>query len=97
MIRILSRNINKVGLHRSSVMSLLNSRNFCEKIEKSEEILENSQKSEKLSGFAKAFEKYSRPAVEDEAPKVPDLPFATLLRQSKLMDVSKNPQFKYKY
>lgn len=42
----------------------------------------------KLSSFAKSFNKYSKLTEEKEVPKELSLPFSKLLRQSKFMDVS---------
>jgi hypothetical protein len=90
MIRICARNIQSLSLRRSVLKSSVVSRGFCEKIEKGS--IENLEIAEdkKLGGFAKAFEKHASPQeVESTAEdKLPDLPFATLLRNSKLIDVS---------
>lgn len=63
-------------------------RGFCDKIEKKEET--ETPAESKMSGFAKAFEKFSAPQSESlqQDDKLPDLPFATLFRNSKLTDVS---------
>lgn len=91
MIRILSRKFTKLTTHRPATLSCLGTRSFCEKIEKTEtqppELIGN-ENSQKLGGFAKAFEKYTKPIEDEPREQLPDLPFATLLRNSKLIDVS---------
>lgn len=42
---------------------------------------------EKVSGFAEAYEKHSQSVVEEVKPKRAPLPFATLLKNSKFVDV----------
>jgi hypothetical protein len=86
MIRVCARSLQSLALQRAVLKNRVVSRGFCEKIEKNEtEIKEDA----KLSGFAKAFEKHGTPVAPEIAEdKLPDLPFATLLRNSKLTDVS---------
>lgn len=50
-------------------------------------VAENVADKKTLGGFAKAFEKYTRPAEEPE-PVVENRSFAQLLRESKFVDVS---------
>lgn len=93
MLRIYARSIHNLTLRRSILNASTVSRGFCAKIEKNEtEPVENDNK---LSGFAKAFEKHSAPHLEEQkiVEKLPDLPFATLLRNSKFIDVSFNLKF----
>jgi len=96
MLRTCSRNIQNLALRRSALNVRAVSRGFCEKIIKNE-TEDNSEVAEtnKLSGFAKAFEKHSQPQPEEQQPdeKLPDLPFATLLRNSRLIDLG-DPQNK---
>lgn len=92
MLRSCARNIHSIALRRSVLNASAVSRGFCEKVEKVE--TEPSQASDgdnKLGGFAKAFEKHSTAHLEEDTTeeKLPDLPFATLLRNSKLVNVSK--------
>lgn len=92
MIRICARNIRSLSLRRSVLKTTVVKRGFCEKIEKSQnENLEIETQDKKLSGFAKAFEKHGAPMQETTKTedKLPDLPFATLLRNSKLVEVIK--------
>ena len=88
MLRTCSRNLQNLTLRRNTLKASVANRGFCEKITKNEnEPLEDEKK---LSGFARAFEKHSQPQEEEQLAeeKLPDLPFATLLRNSKLIDVS---------
>lgn len=97
MIRICARNIQTLALRRNALNASVVSRGFCEKIEKSQtENLEVAEE-KKLSGFAKAFEKHAAPIVEAETTenKLPNLPFATLLRNSKLVEVNRMKILKY--
>lgn len=81
----------KMFLQRQSVsfirkinrtVSLVNARPFSD----ASVTIESSQK---LGGFAEAFEKHTQTATEDEVkPKRAPLPFATLLKNSKFVDVS---------
>lgn len=82
MLRTCVHRLHKVPLSRSIVNSFAVTRGFCDKIDKSEE------EAIKLSGFAKAFEKHSMPQEVKQEEELPDLPFATLLKNSKLIDVS---------
>lgn len=85
MLRVCSRSIQSLTLSRVSCHASVANRRFCEKVEKNE--TEQSEE-KKLSGFAKAFEKYSKPQDQPTEEKLPDLPFASLLRNSKFIDVS---------
>lgn len=97
MLRTCARNLQGFALRRNTLNVCAVNRGFCEKITKNEnEPLENAAESTstdniKLSGFAKAFEKHSQPLQDEQQDdeKLPDLPFATLLRNSKLIEVSK--------
>lgn len=90
MLRNYVRSIKNLTLHRSILNASAVTREFCEKIEKNE--TEPAEADTKLSGFAKAFEKHSAPHLKEDksVEKRPDLPFATLLRNSKFIDVSLN-------
>lgn len=89
MLRICARNVQNLSLRCSVVNASAASRGFCEKIEKSESEPQEHAEEKKLSGFAKAFEKHAAPQEEvSSEDKLPDLPFATLLRNSKLVNVS---------
>lgn len=94
MLRIYARSIQSLTLRRNILNGSCVNRGFCEKIVKDELEIEkeNLETSDKLSGFAKAFEKHSAPHLEVEKidEKLPDLPFATLLRNSKFIEVSSN-------
>lgn len=85
MIRIYSRNLQSLVLRHSVLNCSVVNRGFCEKIEKNETSITEDKK---LSGFAKAFEKHAAPVEETPGEKVAELPFATLLRNSKLVNVS---------
>lgn len=90
MLRICAKSIQSLALRASSVNTAVVSRGFCEKIEKNENEPAEHAGEKKLSGFAKAFEKHSAPVVDEtkQEEEQPDLPFATLLRNSKLINVS---------
>lgn len=91
MIRICSRNLQNLTLRRSVLNTSVVSRGFCEKIEKAETepAADINLAEKKLSGFAKAYERHSAPHLEQKIEEpLPDLPFATLLKNSKLIDVS---------
>jgi hypothetical protein len=92
MIRVFSKSLQSLALQRAVLKNRAVIREFCDKIEKNEtEIKEDV----KLSGFAKAFEKHATPAGQVIAEnKLPDLSFATLLRNSKLTDVSMRTKFR---
>lgn len=96
MILTCARNIQSLALRRNALNVFAVSRGFCEKITKNdgepnetENSTEDIKPDRKLGGFARAFEKYTQPQEEPNAAneKLPDLPFATLLRGSKLIDV----------
>lgn len=88
MLQILSRNITKVTTRRATSLSSFAARDFSEKVENTENQSSESENAQKLGGFAKAFEKYTKPMLEEQKENLPDLPFATLLRNSKLIEVS---------
>lgn len=92
MLRICARNIHNITARRTGPLSSVVSRGFCEKVEKNETVVgENLEHHDenKLGGFAKAFEKHTSALTEDvvQEEKLPDLPFATLLRNSKFINV----------
>lgn len=66
------------------------SRGFCDKTEKNENEVSSESSRDKLGGFAKAFERHSAPHLDESTveDKLPNLPFATLLRNSKFIDVN---------
>jgi hypothetical protein len=88
MIRICARSVQNLALKRGQLGALTVSRDLCDKVEKKEETVTSTES--KLGGFAKAFEKFSTAPSDNQQQeeKLPDLPFATLLRNSKLIDVS---------
>jgi hypothetical protein len=88
MNQIVRNSLHQLILRRCKLNSCAVTRAFCEKIEKPESENKNEEHEKKLSGFAKAFEKFSTPQVEEKIVE-PDLPFATLLRRSKFIEVSK--------
>lgn len=53
------------------------------------EVVSTPVAEQKVGGFAEAFEKHSKPAEEDVPVKRAPLPFATLLKNSKFVDVSR--------
>lgn len=92
MLRSCARNLHSIALRRSVPNLGAVSRGFGDKVEKVEtEPSQASDSNNKLGGFAKAFEKHSTAHLEGATTeeKLPDLPFATLLRTSKLVNVSK--------
>lgn len=92
MLRICARNIQSLAFNRTVIKTSTVNRGFCEKITKSEtlepEHAEEKKTGIELGGFAKAFEKHSLPQEKVAEEKLPDLPFATLLRNSKFINVS---------
>lgn len=94
MLRTCVRNFQSLTLRRKALEVCTVNRGFCEKTTKDEtepnESADNKVEEHKLGGFAKAFERHSEPQREINLTdqKLPDLPFATLLRNSKLIDVS---------
>lgn len=90
MLRVCARNLQSLTLRRNVKSICPVTRVFCEKITKDETEPSENLENNKLGGFAKAFEKYTQPQKEEHIDeKLPDLPFATLLRNSNLIDVSK--------
>lgn len=90
MLRSCAKGVQSLTLRRNLLNASAVSRGFCEKTEKNENEVSLEASRDKLSGFAKAFERHSAPHLDDSSveDKLPDLPFATLLRNSKLIDVS---------
>ena len=81
MLQTLIRNIHQTPLHRSILTSSSVIRNFCDKPAPIE-----SEEESKKGGFARAFERHSvTQEVKTEA--LANIPFATLLKNSKLIDV----------
>src|SRR5690349_14261525 len=93
MLRNCARTVHTLTLRRTVLNASVVSRGFCEKIDKNENEVPEVPAT-KLSGFAKAYESHSAPQINIEEDKLPDLPFATLLRNSKLIDVSENSLIK---
>lgn len=85
MLRTITSRLQCLPAHRAALNSFAVTRGFCDKVEKSEQAPESDSK---LGGFAKAFEKHSQPQEVQQEDKQPDLPFATLLRHSKFIEVS---------
>ena len=83
MIRIGARSICGIVLQRNAMSCSVVNRGLCDKIDKNQTEMSEDRK---LSGFAKAFEKHAAP-VEHETAEDIHLPFATLLRNSKLVNV----------
>lgn len=52
------------------------------------DVTASSASDQKVSGFAEAFEKHSQPVVDETQVKRAPLPFSTLLKNSKFVDVS---------
>jgi hypothetical protein len=88
MISILNRSLQTTVLRRSVLNSYAVTRGFCEKIEKPI-AEENLSEEKKIGGFAKAYEKFSKPPQEEIKEKEPDLPFATLFKNSKFVEVGR--------
>lgn len=86
MIKIVGKTIQTSILRRNIVNIYAVSRGFCENKEPTK-LEETESHEKKLSGFAKAFEKFSMPQQEVKE-KEPDLPFATLFRNSKFVEVN---------
>jgi hypothetical protein len=88
MISILHKSLQTTVLRRSVLNTYAVSRAFSENIEKSnaDEVVEEAEK--KLGGFAKAYEKFSQPEPVEQKVRGPDPPFATLLKNSKFVEVS---------
>ena len=83
MIRVGARSIRGIVLQRNALKCCVVNRGLCDK---TDENLTEISEERKLSGFAKAFEKHAAP-VEHETKEDVHLPFATLLRNSKLVNV----------
>lgn len=88
MNQIVRKSVQQLLLQRCRVNACAVSRAFCDKVEKTDAEKFNEEHEQKLSGFAKAFEKFSAPYIEEVKEPEPDLPFATLLRRSKLVEVT---------
>lgn len=88
MNQMVRKSFHQLVLRRCRVNSSVVSRTFCDKIQKTEAEKINEEHENKLSGFAKAFEKFSEPYIEKKEEE-PDLPFATLFRRSKFVEVKK--------
>lgn len=84
MNQIVKQSVQQLILRRSRVNACAVTRAFCDKVEKTDA---EKTHEEKLSGFAKAFEKFQAPYIETKVEE-PDLPFATLFRRSKLVEVN---------
>ncbi|KAG5677890.1 hypothetical protein PVAND_007607 [Polypedilum vanderplanki] len=86
MISIIHKTVQSNILRKSLLNSYAVNRAFCKNIENSN-VEEKSEEDKKISGFAKAFEKFSKPHIEEEISKEPDLPFATLFKNSKFVEL----------
>lgn len=84
MLRSCASYLQKLPVRRPLVNSIAVIRDFSDKTDQPENIEEEVKK----SGFARAFERHSMPQEQKREEKLPDVPFATLLRNSKLIDVS---------
>lgn len=87
MNQVVKNSLQQVILRRCKLNLSAVSRSYCEKVEKTEAENINEEREKKLSGFAKAYEKFSTTPQEEVQVKEPDLPFATLFRRSKLVEV----------
>lgn len=85
------RNISSLVCRRNTVNILSANRFFCDKkgnpIDEKVISLENEDVEVKPIGFAKAYEMHSTP-YQEPIPEVEEQSFLTLLRHSKLMEVS---------
>lgn len=85
------RNISSLVYRRNAVNILSANRFFCDKkgfpIDEKVISLENEDVEVKPIGFAKAYEMHSTP-YQEPIPEVEEQSFLTLLRHSKLMEVS---------
>lgn len=87
MNQIVRQSVQQLVLRRCRVNACAVTRAFCDKVEKTEAEKANEEHERKLSGFAKAFEKFQEPYIEKKEDE-PDLPFATLFRRSKFVEVN---------
>lgn len=91
MLHLSVRNISSLVCRRNTVNFLSANRFFCDKkgnpIEEKVINLDNEDVEVKPIGFAKAYEMHSTP-YQEPIPEVKDESFLTLLRNSKLMEVS---------
>jgi hypothetical protein len=87
MIGILQKSLHVTVLRRSMVNTYPVTRTFSDNIEKSNSNEKVEEPEKKISGFAKAYEKFSQPEPVQQKVQVPDPPFATLLRSSKFIQV----------
>lgn len=90
MNQIVRKSVQQLILQRCRVNSCAVTRAFSDKIDVTDAEKENEDHEKKLSGFAKAFEKFSSPFIEEKKEEEPDLPFATLFRRSKFVEVKFN-------
>ncbi|KAL7046343.1 hypothetical protein ACKWTF_002545 [Chironomus riparius] len=85
MLSLINRPLQNTNLIRSLYnSSAIVIRNYSQNIENNEEVIVKS--SQEKGGFAKAFEKFSMPD-QIEKLKEPDLPFATLFKNSKFVEL----------
>ena len=82
--------INRPFQNSNLIRSLYNSsaiviRSYTQNVENNEEVIVKS--SQEKGGFAKAFDKFSMPE-QIEKLNEPDLPFATLFKNSKFVEVN---------
>lgn len=90
MNQIVRKSLQQVILRRCKLNACAVTRAFSDKIDitESDELKLDEEHEKRLGGFAKAFEKFSAPK-EEESIVEPDLPFATLFRRSKFVEVRK--------
>jgi len=87
MLSLINRPLQSTNLIRSLYnSSAIVIRSYTQSIENNEEVI--AKTSQEKGGFAKAFEKFNIPE-QNEKQKELDLPFATLFKNSKFVEVSR--------
>lgn len=88
MNQIVRKSLQQIILRRCKLNACAVTRAFSDKIDitESEKLSLDEEHENRLGGFAKAFEKFAAPK-EEETVYEPDLPFATLFRKSKFIEV----------
>lgn len=89
MISLIGKSVHHSILRRAIINSSAVTRSFCDKIENAKNSEENVNEEKKLGGFAKAYEKFSKPAPIQEKAQEPVPRFATLFKNSKFVEVKK--------
>lgn len=89
MLNIINKSLHQPCLVRNIInSSVAGIRNYSQNVENNEnEASSNSPQNVEKGGFAKAFEKFSM-SQQEVKQKEPDLPFATLFKNSKFVEVS---------